>query len=242
MIDWQQRFRNQLKWTRELRDYLYNKINLHTKVNLLEIGCGHGELLKEIGENYDLDLYGIEIDAERITAAEQTLQGRKIKANLIHKDFLRNNFDDQMFEVIVTNYVFLWIQDLKKAFKEIHRILKKNGILLIFSEPDYGGFIEYPNTNFKNALISNLIKLGADPEVGRKLNQYFDRYFAVIEKFCTSSPWIANTNELDLLNEVEFFKKLLKDEDWDSKMMKFCIERKNYFIFIPTFSYYLRKV
>ena len=90
MIDWQLRFRRQLIWTKNLRDYLYNKIDLKSKSNLLEIGCGPGELLKEIGDQFKLDLYGIDLDGDRISIAEKTLQEHNIKAKLIHADFLKN--------------------------------------------------------------------------------------------------------------------------------------------------------
>lgn len=241
MIDWQLRFRRQLVWTKNLRDYLFDKIDLKSKSNLLEIGCGPGELLKEIGSQFNLDLYGIDLDGERISLAEKTLQKHKIKVNLIHADFLDNQFEEKSFDIILTNYLFMWVSDLKKVFIEIHRILKNNGILLILGEPDYGGLIEYPDTNIKNALYGNFEKLGADPEVGRKLNQYFHENFQVMEKFCLSIPWIADIDKENLLKEVEFFGKLLEKEDWNPKVMKMCVERGNYFMFIPTFSYHLKK-
>ena len=240
MIDWSTRFSEQLKWTYEFRSQLYKKINLGTKANLLEIGCGTGELLKEIGKEFKLDLYGIDIDENRLKTAEINLKKENISANLHYMDILNNNFEDEKFEVISTHYLFLWIKDLEKCFEEIQRILKKSGILLILAEPDYGGLIEYPNTGLMDALISNLKDCGADPEVGRKLNQFFFQRFEIIEQYCTSIPWISN-NKDNLLKEMKFLKEVLSEDKLNFKAMKTSIENDKYFLFIPVFSYFLKK-
>ena len=195
MIDWQKRFIEQLKWNEELRDYLYNKINIRYRKKVLEIGCGTGALLTELGSKFDLELCGMDINGDRLNIAKKELKQRNIKAKLYHMDILNNEFQDSDFDVIVTNCLFLWIRDLNKIFEEIYRILSDKGVLLIFAEPDYGGLIEHPNVNLKAALFSNLISEGADPEAGRKLNQFFIHKFKVIEQFCTSIPWIANNNK-----------------------------------------------
>ncbi|TXT56336.1 MAG: hypothetical protein BAJALOKI2v1_580020 [Promethearchaeota archaeon] len=242
MINWDKRFEIQLKWTRELRDYLFQKIELEKKENLLDIGCGTGLLINEIGQQYSLDLYGIDIHEKRIALAQKRLRKSNVSASLYYMDFLDNQFKDKMFDVIATNCFFLWISDIEKGFKEIYRILKENGILLILAEPDYGGLIEYPDTNLKHALCSNLKKEGADPEVGRKLNQFFIDRFEVKESFCNSIPWIANVNKESLFKELDFFKNILTNEKFDEKLLKMSIKVGAYFIYVPIFSYYLEKV
>ncbi len=242
MIDWNIRFSEQLKWTYEFRSHIYKIINLETKTNLLEIGCGTGALLKEIGKEFNLNLYGIDIDEHRLKIAIDNLNQENIRANLQYMDILNNNFEDERFEVIITHYLFLWIKDLEKCFNEIHRILKKDGILLILAEPDYGGLIEFPETGLKDALISNLTNSGADAKVGRKLNQFFSQKFDIIEEYCTSIPWVSNNNKDNLLKEMQFFKKILTEQKWDFIQTKNSIELNKYFLFIPVFTYYLRKI
>ncbi len=241
MIDWDKRFETQLQWTKDLRDYLFEKIELHKKENLLDLGCGTGLLLNEIGQQYSIDLYGIDLHEKRINMAHKRLKISNIPVNLFYMDFLNNQFQDKMFDVVATNCFFLWIDDVEKGFKEIYRILKDKGILLILAEPDYGGLIEYPDTNLKSALHSNLKNEGADPEIGRKLNQYFIDRFEVKESFCNSIPWIANENKDPLLKELNFFKNILTDEKFDERLMKMSIKMGAYFIYVPIFSYHLEK-
>ncbi len=241
MIDWNIRFSEQLKWTYEFRSHIYKIINLETKTNLLEIGCGTGALLKEIGKEFNLNLYGIDIDEHRLKIAKDNLNQENIRANLQYMDILNNNFEDERFEVIITHYLFLWIKDLEKCFNEIHRILKKDGILLILAEPDYGGVIESPETGLKDALISNLKDNGADPEVGKKMNQYFSKKFEIVERYCISVPWISSKNKDNLLKEINFFRKIFTNQDFNFKKMNVAIENDKYFLFIPIFSYILKK-
>lgn len=241
MIDWNIRFSEQLKWTYEFRSHIYKIISLETKTNLLEIGCGTGALLKEIGKEFNLNLYGIDIDERRLKIAKDNLNQENIKAKLQYMDILNNNFEDERFEVIITHYLFLWIKDLEKCFNEIHRILKKEGILLILAEPDYGGVIESPETGLKDALISNLKDNGADPEVGRKMNQCFSQKFEIVERYCISVPWISSKNKDNLLKELKFFEKILTNHNFKNKKMNVAIKNDKYFLFIPIFSYILKK-
>jgi len=240
--DWEDYFNKELKWTSHLRDRLYEKSNITQKKNLLEIGCGTGELLKEIGVKFNLKLFGIDTSKEKIHYAKQNLMKNMIDAKLSTMNLLNNSFDNNKFDVIITHFLFLWIKDLNRSFDQIYRILKKDGILLIFGEPDYGGLIEHPDTNLQKELMTSLTKLGADPEIGRKLYKYFFKQFKVEEHFCTSFPWIPTLNKNELLEEVDFFKEKLNNKKFNSGLMRNSIKEEKYFLFVPVFSYYLKKI
>ncbi|MFX0059845.1 MAG: class I SAM-dependent methyltransferase [Candidatus Hodarchaeota archaeon] len=239
---WEEKFNQQLKWTAHLRDRLYERANLTEKRNLLEVGCGSGELLKEIGVKFNLKLFGIDINEDRIKYATENLRINLIEAKLYVMNILNNNFEKEMFDVVVTHFLFLWIKDLEKIFTQLHRIIKKNGVLLIFDEPDFGGLIEYPETNLKKEILHDLKKEGADPEIGRKLNQFFPDKFRVGEHFCTSFPWIPNLYKHELVNDLDFFKRRFNVKKFNSDLMRKSIETNKYFLFIPSFSYYLTKI
>ncbi|MFX0018873.1 MAG: class I SAM-dependent methyltransferase [Promethearchaeota archaeon] len=241
-MKWEFEFDERLKWTAELRDNLYKKANLAQKKNLLEVGCVTGELLKEIGVMYDLKLYGIDNDAVKIEYARVNLEKNMIDAKLMVMDISNNSFEDEMFDVIISYFSFLWIKNLKKAISEIHRILTNNGVFLILGEPDFGGLIEYPDTNLKKEIIYNIKNLGGDPAIGRKLNQYFTNQFKVIEHFCTSLPWIPNVDKITLHKEIDFYEENLNPKQFDINLIRTSIDLEKFFLFIPIFSYHLRKI
>lgn len=241
-MKWEFEFDERLKWTAELRDNLYSKANLAQKKSLLEVGCVTGELLKEIGVMYDLKLYGIDNDAIKIEYARVNLEKNMIDAKLMVMDISNNSFEDEMFDVIISYFTFLWIKDLKKSISEIHRILTNDGIFLILGEPDFGGLIEYPDTNLKKEIMYNIKNLGGDPAIGRKLNQYITDQFKVIEHFCTSLPWIPNIDKVNLHKKIDFYEENLNPKQFDINLMRTSIDSEKYFLFIPIFSYHLRKI
>ena len=167
-INWHDRFTNQLKWTKELREYIYKVFDFNKYKKILEIGCGTGALLLELGQKFDLELHGIDIDSQRIEMAKKNLIQANVRATVRNEDVLTCAYPNGSFGAVVTNLFFLWIKHLEPVFQKIHDLLVKNGNLVIFAEPDYGGLIEYPETGLKQALISNLRRSGANPDVGKK--------------------------------------------------------------------------
>jgi len=235
-MSWDVKVNEELKWTANVRDRLYTKANFAQKNNLLAISCGTGELLKEIGIKFNLKLYGIDDDRVKIDYASMNLAKNQIDAYLKQAKILNSNFQNNFFDIIITNFYFVWKKNLNEIFTEIHRILKHEGIFLILSEPDYGGLIEFPNTNLRKEIINNIQKMGGDPKVGRKLNQLFLGGFMVYENFCSSFPWIPNFAKEELYKYLEFFTKILNPKKFNSKLMKESIDKDIYFLFLPYFS------
>ena len=104
MINWQDRFSQQLKWTKQFREFLYQKVLIGSKNNLLDIGCGTGELLVELGKIFELELHGMDINDERLKIAKENLVNNSITANLTQADILNNSWADETFDVITTHY------------------------------------------------------------------------------------------------------------------------------------------
>lgn len=96
---------------------------------LLDIGCAAGFLLK-IAEEKGWEAYGLEI-SEYIANYGIKELGVKIYQN----DLLEKKFDDNFFDVVVLWDVIEHLIDLQSYFKEIYRILKKDGIVSIIT-PD----------------------------------------------------------------------------------------------------------
>jgi ubiquinone/menaquinone biosynthesis C-methylase UbiE len=242
LINWEDKFNEELVWTTSLRDHLYEKAEVGLKNNLLEIGCGKGELLKELGIKFNLKLFGLDKNDALIEFARDNLQKNLIEAKLMNMDILNNNLESKFFDIIITHYSFLWIKDLDRAIQEIHRILTADGVFLILGEPDFDGLIEYPDTNLKNQIYSALKKVGADPEVGKKLIQYFYNKFRIVEQYCSSVPITPIISKQRLYKELEFYLKVLNLKKFKFELMKKSIDNRTYFLFIPVFTYILKKV
>jgi len=107
-----------------IRKYEKSKKNF----KILDIGCGWGQDLTgllEISKN--IELYGIEIDDEKIAACQQ----KNITIFKINCEKDRIPVDDNFFDVIIINQVLEHTKEIFFICSEISRVLKKQGILII---------------------------------------------------------------------------------------------------------------
>src|SRR5574340_1083362 len=49
MMDWHRRYLRQARWTRDLRSYLFEKAGLRSGRRILEVGCGTGAVMMDLG-------------------------------------------------------------------------------------------------------------------------------------------------------------------------------------------------
>lgn len=119
-----------------LRKKVLNQIKkLEPKGRLIDVGCGSGNLIVEIAETFPyLELTGVDISSEILKFAKE----RAIKNSYIERiDFKEGTaeslpFPDDSINFIVSSLsLHHWVHPIK-VFQEFYRILKKDGIALIF--------------------------------------------------------------------------------------------------------------
>lgn len=109
-----------------VRDTLSRYIDRKPKtVKVLDFGCGSGIFVQELAEAR-YHSYGVDISEEAIKFGK--LQGRK---NLEVLDSHKVNFPDNTFDAVVTLDVLEHLEDEEWALKEMERILKPDGVLIV---------------------------------------------------------------------------------------------------------------
>jgi 2-polyprenyl-3-methyl-5-hydroxy-6-metoxy-1,4-benzoquinol methylase len=96
------------------------------KKRILDAGCGpglHSSILKKKG----FDVYSIDIDKEKV----KFLKKSPFKLKVYQGDITNTNFKKGFFDYIVCSDVIEHIKNDKKAIKELSRILKKGGNLIL---------------------------------------------------------------------------------------------------------------
>jgi hypothetical protein len=63
----------------------------------------------------------------------------------------------------------MWIADPAKAVREMARVVRRDGTVLICAEPDYGGRLDWPELPIRKWQLEGLRRQGADPCTGRQL-------------------------------------------------------------------------
>lgn len=103
---------------------------------VLDMGCASGWFVSEIQKKYpNSDFYGIDIYDEAIRYANKLYPQIKFSVSDAHKTKYENDF----FDLIISTEVIEHLEDPKIAIKEMKRILKKNGQLII--EVDSGSVL-----------------------------------------------------------------------------------------------------
>ncbi|MCK9368714.1 class I SAM-dependent methyltransferase [Candidatus Dojkabacteria bacterium] len=98
---------------------------------VLDIGCGHGTLLKDV---YAKTLYTYGIDPDKEALAKNTFIKNK-KVGFVEE----LPYQDKFFDVVVCAWVLEHLKSPETAFKEIYRVLKPGG-KAIFLTPNTRNF------------------------------------------------------------------------------------------------------
>lgn len=122
-------------WRQELWQKVNNKINELNKLNnkdeirLLEAGVGTGKNIKYYPE--DIEAFAVDFSPKMIKEAAKKAEKNNKEVNLLEMDIQKLNFEDNHFDLIVTSCVFCSVPDPVQGLKELKRVLKKDGRILM---------------------------------------------------------------------------------------------------------------
>jgi ubiquinone/menaquinone biosynthesis C-methylase UbiE len=119
----------------DLAKKLLEMVELGTRTDFLEVGCGKGEVAKYIARNYMGNVIATDIDAAQIAAAKEG-SGNRSNLSFQTADAVALPFDDESFDVVISFGVLHHIEDWQKALSEIKRVLKPDGYL-VYAEVIY---------------------------------------------------------------------------------------------------------
>ncbi len=102
---------------------------------LVDIGCGSGNLIIQIAKSFpDLNLIGIDISSEILEFAKKRALDRGLGKRIEFKigNVEKLPFSNESIDFIISTLsLHHWVNPVK-GFNEIHRVLKRDGTLLIF--------------------------------------------------------------------------------------------------------------
>ena len=138
-----------------LNIYKNKKIKKNTN-SILEIGCGNGARLEFLSKKLKKKIfYGIDPSALAIKKAKS----KKIKAKIGTADFLP--YSSNKFEMLIFGFCLYLVDDndLFKVICEADRVLKKNGIIIIYDfdsdKPRYKSYKHCKNLKSRHMSYKN---------------------------------------------------------------------------------------
>lgn len=134
--------------------YLYPRLSSHLSGTVLDIGCGMGSFLK-----FRPNTIGIDINPLNVEYCRK----QSLNAYVIHGE--RYEFDNEFFDCAIMDNVLEHISDPAPTLREIKRVLKPSGKLLIgvpgqrgcAYDPDHKVFYD------KSKLLETVSPLGFEP-------------------------------------------------------------------------------
>ena len=230
-----EQFRRQAKWTEDFRKQIYRQINLRNAKKILEVGCGTGVIAEELKEKSSAKITAIDIDVKMIEVAKKSVQGIQFLVEDAHIMPLK----DSTFDIVICQYLFLWLSNPMKALKEMVRVCTKGGYVVALAEPDYGGWLEYPELELGSNHIKSLEQEGADPRIGRKMLHMFENAGLQSYQVTIAQSW----NQENLKDNIqEEWRRVLEaglitEEAFSDIVTKELelIEKNQRMIFMPVF-------
>lgn len=142
--------------------------------SLLEIGCGVGAQLDQVGTRCpQVQLTGIDLSLTNLNAAQGFVPGSAASAaRLVHADATALPFSDQSFDTAITIWMLEHVKDPSAVLQEALRVLRPDGLLLC-TEVDNATFRFLPELpaiqGWWDLFCVQQSEGGGDPFVGRKL-------------------------------------------------------------------------
>jgi len=146
-------------------------LNLSTEATILDVGCGPGDLLLAIDTQYSA-LQGIDIAEEMVNIANQkAISKQKNHIKFECGDIENLRFENASFDLIICSGVIEYLKDDIEWLKEIKRVLKPEGFLILNVTNKYSvrkwtsGLVERfksikPIFNFMNFVKVKVLKKG----------------------------------------------------------------------------------
>ncbi len=108
-------------------------LELEEHQNVMDLGCGGGATLRRLYDRGARHLTGV--DYSEVSVSESTRNNQELVQNgvleIVQASVEHLPFADHSFDVIVTVESFYFWPDPEENLKEVHRVLKKGGHLLV---------------------------------------------------------------------------------------------------------------
>ncbi len=238
--DWHKRYTQQVRWTRDLRAYLYPRVGLGEAKRLLDVGCGTGALLGELQSQSQAQVFGLDVRRAHLGLAQNNQD-----VLLSQGDAHQLPFPKHTFDITLCHFTLMWLDDPKAALTEMARVTAPNGVVMALAEPDYGGRIDYPPEleQLGKLQLESLQKQGADPFMGRKIAGLFNQAgLKNVEAGVLGAQWTGPLSPEEIELEWMVFESDVEQTSRDFESLKIlresdesawaCGERV---LYVPTF-------
>ncbi|MBD3189558.1 MAG: methyltransferase domain-containing protein [Candidatus Heimdallarchaeota archaeon] len=107
-------------------DELLQACNITEDYSVLDVGCGVGQTAVYIAKKYGCQVIGIDVSERMIIRAKERKKDQALdKVEFRVADAQDLPFDDNQFDIVMTESVLSFIEDKEKAITEFKRVTKQ---------------------------------------------------------------------------------------------------------------------
>jgi ubiquinone/menaquinone biosynthesis C-methylase UbiE len=136
---------------RKVRQWGLRHISIEPDANILDVGCGGGKAVQDLALSApDGRVYGVDYSEEMVRLAKKVNKEliKEGRAEIIYGSVSSLPFSDSVFNLVTAFEAYYFWPNLVEDLKEIRRILKAGGTLLIVNEVYKHDKFEKRNTKF----------------------------------------------------------------------------------------------
>jgi len=153
----------------EVTDWGLAHISIGQNYTILDVGCGGGRTLSKLAEQTQQGkVYGIDYSEESVSASKKT-NARWIamgRVEIVHSSVSHLPFSDGMFDLVTAVETHFWWPNLPTGMREILRVLKPGGKLIIIAEVYKGANTNMARLCEKYALRTGMTLLDVEEHRG----------------------------------------------------------------------------
>lgn len=124
-------------WMRRFYRPIFSEVELESNKRLLDVSCGTGNMLKEMEQSSDTELYGADLSENMIKQAEEKLENVNLQTVDVHS----LPFEDDFFDYVTTTEAFHHYYNQTKAVAEMRRIVKPGGKVIVVDIEFFFNFV-----------------------------------------------------------------------------------------------------
>lgn len=182
------------KWTTSI---VVSAIKKNSAKSFLDIGCGYGRLSSELVDEFVKTKFdGVDISKTYVELYNKSLKGR---GKAFVADMCKLPFEKEKYDMVVVVATLMYLinqSDQKKAIKEIARVVKKGGTVLLIERTPLmqifdlktllrkGGFtkqISFTKTQVQNLIAKNNMHIVSTHSWPSKVIPFFTAYEIILQ-------------------------------------------------------------
>jgi cyclopropane fatty-acyl-phospholipid synthase-like methyltransferase len=146
----------QTSWvTQEESAAIPQLLKLTRDSTVLEIGCGSGAYAVHLAEKVGCEIVGVDINAAGIETANKLAEARRLhtRAKFQQCDVATKlPFTTGTFEAVFANDVLCHIKERASLLEEMHRVLRRDGLMLFSDALVIGGMISHEEIAIRSSI------------------------------------------------------------------------------------------